>query len=122
MQMTCACGRRADDVHVMPGVVHEIWQLRQEDAILQLCIKPNMASLLLFVLVLQFYQIKANSNLTSLANLNNMMNSLILPDSLLILNCKGPFVLSNNDTVYVIRRNLMLSEMGCIVTNFTIHT
>ena len=46
MQMTCACGQRADDVHVTPGVVHEIRQLRQEDAILQLCIKPNMASLL----------------------------------------------------------------------------
>ena len=47
MQMTCACRRCADDVHIMPGVVlHEIWQLRQKDAILQLCIKPNMASLL----------------------------------------------------------------------------
>ena len=46
MQMTCACRGCAEDVHVTPGVVlHEIWQLRQEDGV-QLCIKPNMASLL----------------------------------------------------------------------------
>ena len=45
MQMTCACRRRADDVYITSGVVlHEIRQLRQE----QLCIKPNMASLLSF--------------------------------------------------------------------------
>ena len=37
MRMMCACGRcaHADDVCVMPGVVlHEIGQLRQEEAIL----------------------------------------------------------------------------------------
>ena len=39
MQTTCRCGCRrhvhADNVHVTPGVVlHEIRQLRQEDAIL----------------------------------------------------------------------------------------
>ena len=40
IQMTCR--RCADDMHMMPGaVLHEIWQLRQE----QLCIKPKMASL-----------------------------------------------------------------------------
>ena len=51
MQMTCACGRRADDMHITPGVVlHEIRQLRQEDGV-QLCIKPNMASLLLMLLI-----------------------------------------------------------------------
>ena len=43
VQTTCRwC---ADDMHVTPGaVLHEIRQLRQE----QLCIKPKMASLLLF--------------------------------------------------------------------------
>ena len=59
MQMTFACGQCVDDVHVMPGVVlHEIWQLRQEDAILNTALHKAENGFLVYLLHL----VKINDN------------------------------------------------------------
>ena len=50
-----SCGRRADDIHVMPGVVlHEIGQLRRGSHLEQLCIKPTGLLVNVFLVAIYF--------------------------------------------------------------------